>query len=94
MYKILIILSKKDFLKKKVENYFENISYKNHEKKWKIEIFSKSIYQDKNFLEFLFKIKILKVEKIKNKNWLSFFKRTISDVQTERFLITQKKKVI
>ena len=25
MYKILIILSKKDFLKKKVENYFKNI---------------------------------------------------------------------
>ncbi len=92
MYKILIILSKKDFLEKKVENYFENISYKNHEKKWKIEIFSKNIYQDKNFLEFVLKIKILKVEKIKNKNWLSFFKRTISDVQTERFLITQKKK--
>ena len=48
--------------------------------------------QDKNFLEFVLKIKILKVEKIKNKNWLSFFKRTIPDVQTERFLITQKKK--
>ena len=30
--------------------------------------------QDKNFLEFVLKIKILKVEKIKNKNWLSFLK--------------------
>ena len=50
-------------------------SHKNQKKKWKIEIFSKNIHQDKNFLEFVLKIKILKVEKIKNKNWLSFFKR-------------------
>ena len=91
MYKILIVLSKKRLFKKKVENYFENISYKNQKKKWKIEIFSKNIYQDKNFLEFVLKIKILKVEKIKNKNWLSFFKRTIRMFK-QRFLITQKKK--
>jgi ribosomal protein L11 methyltransferase len=92
LYRIFITLSKKDFFKKKVENYFENISYENQEKKWKIEIFSKNIYQDKNFLEFVLKIKILKIEKIKNENWLSFFKKRILDIKTERFLITQKKK--
>ena len=92
MYKIFIILSKKDFLKKKVENLFENISYKIQGNHWLIEIFSQTIQQDKNFLQFVLRIKILKVEKIKNKNWVTFFKKKRSDIQIGKFLITKYEK--
>ena len=92
MYKIFIILSKKDFLKKKLENLFENISYKIQGNHWLIEIFSQTIQQDKNFLQFVLRIKILKVEKIKNKNWVTFFKKKRSDIQIGKFLITKYEK--
>ena len=71
LHKITFSVSEKEFKKKKILDFFENIIFKKKNKNWKIQIITMNYLKDLIFLNLFFKfIKKPCVEILKNKNWV------------------------
>ena len=94
-FKISINLLDKKFRELKLENLFENLSFKQVKKNWSVEIFTTDLVRDKFFISKLLGIKEVKVEKLKIKSLASYTKDSDFSVVTKKFYIsTLKKKTI
>ena len=94
-YKISINLSDKKFRELKLENLFENLSFKKIKKKWSIEIYSKDLIRDKFFILKLLEIKNVKVKKLKIKSFVSYNKDSDFNLVTKKLhFSTFRKKTI
>jgi len=91
-FKILINLSDKNFKKLKLEDLFENLSFKKNKNNWNVEIFSKDLIKDQFFISKLLGLKVVEVEKINNKSLTSYNKDFNFSTVIEQFEISTFKK--
>ena len=68
-FKILINLSDKKFRKLKLKNLFENLTFYKNKKNWDVEIFTNDLVKDQFFISRLLGLKVVKVEKLKKKEF-------------------------
>jgi len=92
LFKVLIKLSDKKFQKLKLEDLFENLIFNKNKKNWNIEIFTKNLVKDQLFISRFLRLKVLKVERIKKKNLVSYTKNQSFSTVTKKFEISTFKK--